>query len=396
MLDSITSKPIAPPGHERPLEIRVGRFGNWYRFTALVFLNGVLLFLLLNLILYVIGSVKPPTKAYDPIAKYGIENLMKAYPGWREEDVRTLVKETYGDLTFEYEPFTEFRNKPLRGRFLNVDPAGFRLTKDQAAWPPRSENFNVFMFGGSTTFGIGLPDNETIASYLQARAAANPSHQPLAVYNFARTYYFSSQERILFQQLLLAGYVPNVAVFVDGLNDFGFPDGQPRFADRFARMMSGKADYNPLENVPMFKAARWLTGSWKKPKLQKPASAPDDVPSAVLGGVVDRWLANKKVIEATAATFGVRPIFVWQPVPFYKYERRYHFLSEASSGDAYRPILNGYTLMDNLRAQGKLGPNVLWLADMQQDKHDNLYVDVVHYNAAFSQEIAGRIYGFLN
>jgi len=51
--------------------------------------------------------------------------------------------------------------------------------------------------------------------------------------------------------------------------------------------------------------------------------------------------------------------------------------------------------MENLRAQGKLGSNVLWLADMQQDKHENLYVDAVHYTAAFSQAIAGQICGFM-
>jgi hypothetical protein len=35
--------------------------------------------------------------------------------------------------------------------------------------------------------------------------------------------------------------------------------------------------------------------------------------------------------------------------------------------------------MENLREQGKLGPDVLWLADIQQDKHENDYVDQWHY-----------------
>jgi hypothetical protein len=47
--------------------------------------------------------------------------------------------------------------------------------------------------------------------------------------------------------------------------------------------------------------------------------------------------------------------------------------------------------MEKLRAQGKLGSNVLWLADMQQDKHENLYVDSIHYNPPFSKEIAAQI-----
>ncbi len=44
---------------------------------------------------------------------------------------------------------------------------------------------------------------------------------------------------------------------------------------------------------------------------------------------------------------------------------------------------------------GKLGTDVLWLADMQENARENLYVDSVHYTAAFSKEIAGRICEFI-
>jgi len=51
-------------------------------------------------------------------------------------------------------------------------------------------------------------------------------------------------------------------------------------------------------------------------------------------------------------------------------------------------------MMESLRAQGQLGPNVLWLADIQLDKRENLYIDALHYTAAFSREIAGYICDF--
>jgi len=82
----------------------------WYRVTAFATFNSVLLFVLVNLILYVILSVR--TKPDDPLVRYGEDNILVAYPGWRAEDVQTLLQETYADLTFEYEPFTGFRNKP--------------------------------------------------------------------------------------------------------------------------------------------------------------------------------------------------------------------------------------------------------------------------------------------
>jgi len=254
---------------------------------------------------------------------------------------------------------------------------------------------NVFVFGGSTAFGAALPDDETIASYLQESGTADGASPPLAVYNFARPAYFSSQELVLFQQLLNAGFVPQVAVFIDGLNDFIFADGQPLFTDRFRNFMAGKSDSSLLDDVPMVRAAHWLSQRWTKPK-PRPSEAVNYDDPALLQGAVHRWLANKRMIEMIANGFGVRTIFVWQPVPTYKYDLRYHFfLHTRTEFAAYGRSGYGYPFMENLRAQGKLGSNVLWLADMQQNKHENLYVDSIHYNAAFSKEIAAQIYGFL-
>ena len=162
-------------------------------------------------------------------------------------------------------------------------------------WPPRPEATNVFVFGGSTTFGVGLPDDETIASYLQECALANHSRGHPAVYNFGRPSYFSSQELILFQQLLKAGFVPQVAVFIDGINDFGFLDGQPAFADNFRQFMAGHVGSSLLQNVPVVRAAHWLRDHRRKAQPADPV---------VLQPVIDRWLANKRMIEVMAGAYG--------------------------------------------------------------------------------------------
>ena len=367
----------------------------WFETAAVILLKGILLFLAVNLALYIILLIKRPAVRVTPLDWYGIDNVMKAYPGWREEDVKTLLKETWGarENKFEYEPFTGFRDRPFRSRFVNVDPAGFRFSKDQAPWPPSPQAFNVFMFGGSTTFGAGLPDDQTIASYLQDCAPPDPSSGRMAVYNFGRIAYFSSQEMSLFQQLLKAGFVPKVAIFIDGVNEFWLVDGYPSFTGRFRRLMDGKAEDTLLKHLPMIQAAHQL--HWLMTK-EPPQKAEDPADPAVLQAVIDRWLANKKMIELIAAGFGVRPIFVWQPVPNYKYDLQYHFLLHSEKDfDERMHCPYGYALMDNLRAQGKLGADVLWLADMQQDKHENLYVDQWHYTAPFCKEIAGRIFSFL-
>jgi hypothetical protein len=46
--------------------------------------------------------------------------------------------------------------------------------------------------------------------------------------------------------------------------------------------------------------------------------------------------------------------------------------------------------MERKRAAGEL-PGLVWLADLQATRQGNLYVDAVHYDAAFSREIATAI-----
>src|SRR5271167_4440805 len=369
------------------------RVRNWYRVVAIGLLNSVLLLLLLNLFLYMIIRGRRPTNPEEAPISTIVRSLAKAYPGWGEADVKLLLTET-SQLKYEYEPFTGFKERAFRGRFVNIDPAGFRVSKDQAPWPPRPEAFKVFVFGGSNAFGFGLPDDETIPSYLQECARARDFSRPVAVYNFGQNGYFSSQERILFEQLLSAGFVPQVAVFIEGANEFWLAHGEPLGTDRMRRLMEGRLGPSPIEQLPMIKAAQWLSNRGAKPQPQKHVDYADP---ALLQSIAARWLANQRMIEQVAAAFGVRPIFVWQPVPSYKYDIRYHFLHKPGEGQSSRSERwrAGYSLMEGLRAQGKLSANVLWLADMQQDKHENLYVDFWHYNAAFSKEIAARICGSL-
>jgi hypothetical protein len=375
-----------------------GKARTWYRVAAYGVFNTVLFLVLLNVVLYLVGLTRRPPTEPDPLSRYGGDALQKAYPGWAREEVRTLVNET-SHRHPSWEPFTGFKERASRGKYVNVDAAGFRVSKDQAPWPPDPQRMNVFVFGGSTTFGYGLPDDETIVSYL-GECTVNGPRASIAVYNFGREGYLSTQELILFQQLIRAGFVPQIAVFIDGINDFFLADGQPSFAEGFRRFMDGQlgAPPNWLDQLPMIKAVRWLRDYWvrQQPRPQVQKQAWNDADPA-LEGVVKRWMINQKMTEATAQAFGVRPIFVWQPVPPYKYDLRYHFLStDGAPMGGYPPTLAGYALVDALQAQGKLGPNALWLGGMQQDKQENLYVDAVHYNAAFSREIAGRICGFMN
>ncbi len=369
------------------------RFADAWRALALLGLNLVVALLLANLAAGVALWFR--LDAPGPL-RYGQEKLSRVYPGRGPAEIEELLRETW-QREYVYSPFVQHREAPARGRFVNVAPQGFRRSADQGPWPPSPESLNIFVFGGSTTFGYGVADDETVPSRLQQALARPACGGSVRVYNFGRGNYYSEQERVLFEDLLLAGVVPQVALFIDGLNEW---KEEPKFSARLSYLMGeseGRRAARALKNLPAIELLRWLRGD----RSADGGAGAGDGERRLAELAVDRWLRGRRLVEAVAAEFGVLPLFVWQPVPTWEYRLESHlFAAEAAQSLArHGPLRLGYEMMDGLRAAApelQEGSNFLWLADLQRGRTEPLYVDAAHYTVAFSEEIAGRIAGFVS
>jgi hypothetical protein len=357
-----------------------------YTAAVLTLFHGLLLFTALNLAAWGILKAFPQ----DPVTlTYGDRAFGTVYPGRSREEVRELLRETWTRPT-AYEPFTNSRERRYQGRFVNVHPVGFRRTRDQGPWPPDPTRVNVFVPGGSTTFGYGVADDETIVSSLQAFLDGQLGPGRVACYNFGRGGYYSTGERILFEELLAVGAAPRVAVFVDGLNEFAL--GVPLLAERLRRYVTspvGAALQTLGEELP-------LTQLVARRKAGKPARRSAAERAAVFGDPtlldarIERYLANRRLIRATAHAAGVRALFVWQPVPTYHYDLRYHLFGDLDfEKNEYSTF--GYPRMAERVHREPPGPDFLWAADLQDGVHQPLYVDQIHYTAAASRLIGDAI-----
>lgn len=127
-------------------------------------------------------------------------------------DVEELWRATLA-LRYRYLPAAGFIEAPLASPLINVDQHGIRSNGlgeqriDGAAW----------FFGGSTTFGFGVADRETIPAYLQS-ALGTP------VLNFGVRAYNSALETRLLAHYLRLGFVPSEVLFLDGINEACEPD----------------------------------------------------------------------------------------------------------------------------------------------------------------------------
>ncbi|HZU99829.1 MAG TPA: SGNH/GDSL hydrolase family protein [Planctomycetota bacterium] len=354
-----------------------------YRSFAVLALNTCVLFVLLNLLAWgALAALETLRHGRDAASVTEAQTSYDPNPRFKGADLTELTAETWRPLRFE--PFTLFRERERQGRFVNVDPNGFRAVKDQGPWPPDKSRLNVFVFGGSTTFGYGVADDDTIPSHLQEALAH--VHSGVCVYNFGRGYYYSVQERILFEQLLLSGAVPSVAVFVDGLNDFQV-DSVPAMATQLDAATE-RASEPELENL-FQDLARKLPVAQLASSLgsRRPADT-DFKDEKVIAAILDRYRANERLIELTANGFGVRALFVFQPVPTYHFTGPLHPLA-ASGLAAHERSRYGYPKIAAVRET--LGADFLWLGDMQEGMTGALYVDAVHYSGPMCAAIAQKI-----
>jgi GDSL-like lipase/acylhydrolase family protein len=380
-------------------------FASYYTTTATLVFTSVALFLFLNLALDVMlkaATRRDPRSSIPHFRKYG-DRVYTAYPGWTRPDVERLLEESFG-RTLVYEPFTQFRERPFHGRFVNVHPAGFRDSKNEAPWPPAPSALNIFVFGGSTTFGYGVADDQTIPAHLQRLLdAAKPSRRAV-VYNFGAGFYFSTQERILFEKLLLDGVRPGVVVFIDGLNDIGHPAGVGYWTNTLRKMVDRRAASaefflaDPggiVENLPIRRLARSTSWQGEPEAYAGSVSMADDAVRARASAVLERYTENQRMIRAVAQGSGIGTVFVWQPIPSYEYDLTRHPFHDGVSkpgSPEQREYETVYAIMASRLAATPPPGDFLYLAGMQKDRNADIYVDSVHYTPGFSGEIARNIF----
>jgi hypothetical protein len=324
--------------------------------------------------------------------KYTLD-LTRVYPQFDQKTINSILSETWNRVLFVYEPFTQFKEKAHQGNYVNISKDGFRYSVPQKPWPPPPNQQTLFLFGGSTAFGYGLPDKQTIASYVQNEL---PENSNTGVYNFGRGYYYSAQELVLFQNLLLQGYRPSVAIFLDGLNDLYFASDKPIFSDELTKYFSG--DYATIQNIVIKGLQSMPLSQFIKRllKLRDNSSATTDAQNIQLSAdeIVKRYKGVQHMITNIAEAYGIKVMFVIQPVPFYHTDTAQYFFDTESFANT-KLVTKGYELLNQAYVKGSLSPGTVWAADLGAKMESPGYIDSVHYSSYLSGTIATFLAGKL-
>jgi hypothetical protein len=305
-----------------------------------------------------------------------------------------------------------------------MSPHGYRYAYKDQPWPPHPNKINVFVFGNSTTIGFNVEDQHTVPGFLHKKLRA--AGCDTEVYNFGCGSYHSRQEALRFLDLLDRGFVPQFAIFLDGLTDSFYALGNPgllRTLDHLYQTEKTRRRLSYLGALFNYARAAWTDRRSPMPsvnnykfttddpdllKLASPegiAEILSDTPAmrqsvALPTGqqnlartVWQRYLDTVHMIDSLSMRYGVKTLFAWQPVPVFetwpqaRVMERMFFAFPASS---FCSAVYKWLAIEKFPDLPP-GTNFLDLSRVGAGFQNKCYVDYCHYSAFFAEIIAARL-----
>jgi len=304
---------------------------------------------------------------------------------------------------FLWQPYVYWRRPPHRGRHINVDRDGLRMT-----WrPPPGDGADptpvrIFAFGGSTMWGWGARDDHTVASYLSK--LLHQRGYRAQVTNYGQLGYVGTQEATALLRCIQRGEIPDIALFYDGINEVfasamndaaGIPQNEWRrrtefnLLDRPQGLLGALGRQLPDRHLWGF--GRFLAGLRRR--VQPP---PDNRLQAhplrdeVVRRTLHVYTSNLAAVESLGQPYGFEPLFYWQPNIFTKRRR--------SPGELAAPAAEGLAVYEQafdaiyrrVRESAALNdhPRFHDISDLFGDSEAPYYVDVTHLSEPGNRLVA--------
>jgi len=153
----------------------------------------------------IVALVKPLLKKPD------IRARSLAYKTDKDKAYAEQVFHDARQGTKTYQPYTAWRQNPISLPTLTLNKDGYRIHKQSKKNKPGA--LKIGFFGGSTMWGTGVDDNNTIPAFFDELT------DNYDVLNYGERGYTSRQELALLINLINQKKAPDIVVFYDGFND---------------------------------------------------------------------------------------------------------------------------------------------------------------------------------
>lgn len=236
----------------------------------------------------------------------------------------TLERERLAKWSYPYEPFRVWGMMKWNGKFVNDIPTKMGVLRKtvNATNPACTEHsaLRVWVFGGSTVWGVGAPDAETLPSLLSSQLNT-ARDKCFEVTNLGVEAYVSNQELIFLIQELKSGNRPDMVILYDGLNDacVGAIDRLPAGHNYFLPIETAFETGNNVVGILTQKSYlfRLVRALRRRLEPSPTATARDADLSGLVRATLDNYEANLAIVRMLGEKYGFKTVFFWQPALLY-------------------------------------------------------------------------------
>lgn len=345
---------------------------------SIIILNSLIIFIIVNILIVFTW----PYISDKRNAKHSYNEKISKFLELSEEDLIILQNETWRkDYKFRYEPFIGHTEINKSGKFVNFNFEDGRKVKR-----PNNCIKNLYMYGGSTTFGYGVTDYQTISEYLQKNL---PDY---CVFNHGRGSFYSLQENNLFYSHLETNKKIDYAIFLDGINEvcgghFAMESLRNSFS-LFAEkpyLLWKKSSINFLHSLPIYQLSlKFGSKDWLKDNVSKSyLSIKSCEKQFSLKTLFKKRLDSR---DSLCKKFNINCYTFFQPFPGVTGIHSEELISQ----EQLDYIKEKYNLLKSIKN------NVVDLQHVLKDDDKICCVDSVHYSPQTNQKIAKEIASFIS
>lgn len=297
---------------------------------------------------------------------------------WKDEEARWNVH------TGVYQPFRIWGVSPFHSTYVNNDESPFgtwrRTMNPVDSGCDHRPHTDIWIFGGSTVYGTGVPDWATVPSLLSRDL--NSSESPCVfVINFGTEGYVTNQELILLTEQLKAGHRPSFALFYDGVNESYAGAVSPGIAtahislERIRALVDGSiaSKFDFLQNSYALQLARAASGSVGRVHAAEPL-APQANAKAV--AALDNYEANLRLARILGQGYGFRVMCFWQPAFVYGRKPLDPFEKAIPRNESE---MNAFQIMgvvyQEAARRSSTNHHFVFLGNILDSVHEPLYID---------------------
>lgn len=317
-------------------------------------------------------------------------------------------------LTWRYIELVTMQAGLRAGPEYEFDSFGLRVSRDGRVSFDNYRSLEcrkIWFFGSSTVMGLGLPAKSTLPALLQDRLNAHGAGR-YCVFNLGMGSQESTQEILLFYEMLAHGLRPDVVIFYDGLSEGVYSQPALGLANHPAWTGTGSrsAQIQAMNGSPSTQALAFIRSAsaivWLARMIRDTlrAQAPGLVAAADIDSQMDtmaeRYALNVRVLRGIADSLGIPSFFFWQPALSFDVHYRFRSLTDRE-GEMWRVHGNPdefrrHVAFSKVRQSRTFAQfPVINIADVFRGVDGPLYMDPRHPNSRGNALIAERLHAVL-